>query len=177
MEQNNNIQQQPCGTCRECCWALTIKSNHADEEEKRKVETWISSGQEIKPAGTPCPQMNQSKLKFGCSIHNNEDKPSLCSTYLCAYARGWLGNKTMIRPDRSGVIIDLLEGNKIRITELTHKALESSLVKRQMWSLADKLKNIEGDKTEWTFEIIPKYLMGQGLGVSVPISALSIGRK
>lgn len=167
-------QINSCGMCRACCSALTIEVPQDNEEQSERVKKWISSGEDKKPAGVPCPQMNKNPFKYGCSIHTESTKPALCSEYLCSYARGNLGSDPRLRPDNLGVIVDLLEGNRIRIVEIKDRALESSLVKKTMWKLPQLVEELEG---EWNLEIIPLNLMGSGLGVSVPINKLTIGRK
>ena len=168
-------QKVSCGVCRACCINLTIMSGE-DQEENRKIKTWISSGEEEKPAGVPCPQLNPNKMKLGCSIHANPDKPSVCSTYLCSYAIGVFGNVPVLRPDNLGIIADLYEG-RVRITEIQPKRLESSLVKKTIWKLKEMASRMEG---EWVLEIIPYELMGSKLGTHTPIvpaNKLSIGKK
>lgn len=168
-------QKFSCGTCRACCVNLTILTGE-DPEESRKVKTWVSSGEEEKPAGVPCPQLNPRQMKFGCSIHSNPDKPSVCSTYLCSYAIGVFGNNPLLRPDNLGIIVDIYEG-RVRITEIEKTALNRQLTKKVLWKLQQIASSKEG---EWKMEIIPFELMGTKLGVETPIipaSKLSIGGK
>lgn len=172
----NPTQKLPCGVCRACCSYLTIPAGE-DPEESRKVKTWVSSGEEEKQAGVPCPQLNPNKMKFGCSIHSNPDKPSVCSTYLCGYSLGFLGNELKHRPDNLGIIADVYEG-KIRITEIEKKALERQITKRVIWNLMEKAK--QNNEFEWVLEIIPLELMGTKLGTHTPIVSaekLTIGKK
>jgi len=167
-------QKFSCGLCRGCCCFLTIPAGE-EPEENRKIKTWISSGEEEKQAGVPCPQMEPNKMKFGCSIHSNPDKPSVCSTYLCGYALGFLGPVLSHRPDNLGIIVDVYEG-RIRITEIDKGALERKATKRVMADLEMKAKT-DTSGLDWVWEIIPLELMGTKLGVSVPIAKLSIGAK
>jgi Fe-S-cluster containining protein len=169
-------QRVSCGLCRACCSYLTIPAPE-EPEENRKVKTWISSGKEEKPAGVPCPQLNPNKMKFGCSIHSNPDKPSVCSTYLCAYAIGHLGNDLKHRPDNLGIMADIYEG-KIRIIEIEKKALERQITKRIIWGLMEAAK--QNNDYEWILEIHPLELMGTKMGTQMPIISaekLSIGGK
>lgn len=170
-------QTNSCGACRACCYSLTIKTT-GDEEQDPLIRKWITEGKEEKQPPKPCPQMLTNKMKVGgCSIHNEPTKPSLCNDYLCAYALGYFGTEINIRPDRTGVIIDLLEG-KVRITEIEPKSLEKPLVKRLIW--ASQQIVLENKKEDWFLEIIPYNLMGSGLGTKTPIipaDKLSIGNK
>ena len=167
-------QKISCGLCRACCSYLFIPAGE-EPEENRKIKTWISSGREEKPSGEPCPQLNPNKMKFGCSIHSNPDKPSVCSTYVCGFALGFLGNVINHRPDNLGIIVDVYVG-KIRITEIEKGALERRTTKRVMAELEMKAKT-DPSGLDWEWEIIPLELMGSKLGVSVPIAKLSIGVK
>lgn len=167
-------QKNNCGVCRACCSFLTIPAGE-EPEENRKIKTWISSGEEEKKAGIPCPQLEPNKMKFGCSIHSNPDKPSVCSAYLCGYALGFLGNVLSHRPDNLGIIVDVYEG-RIRITEIDKGALERKTTKAVMSNLEIKAKT-DPSGLDWSWEIIPLELMGTKLGVSVPIAKLSIGVK
>lgn len=168
-------QKYSCGTCRACCIYLTIVEDK-DDEEQRKIKTWISSGEQEKSAGVPCPQLNPNKMKYGCSIHSNPDKPKVCSTYLCSYALGVFGNNLMFRPDNLGVIADLYQG-RVRITEIEKKALERQITKKVIWQLKEIASRMEG---EWVLEIIPYELMGTKLGTHTPVvpaEKLTIGKK
>jgi len=170
-------QKVPCGLCRACCIYLKVPATD-DPEENRRVKTWISSGEEFKKQGTPCPQLNPNKMKFGCSIHSNPDKPSVCSTYLCGFATGMLGSANpMLRPDNLGIIADVLEG-KIRIIEIEKKALDRRITKQVIWGLMEKAK--QNNDYEWVLEIHPLELLGTDMGTQTPIipaNKLSIGGK
>lgn len=176
-EQIQAEQKNSCGVCRACCTFLTIPAGE-EPEENRKIKTWISSGEEEKQAGVSCPQLNPNKMKFGCTIHNNSDKPSVCSSYLCSYALGLLGNNIQHRPDNLGLLIDIYTG-KIRITEIDKGALSRQASKRIIYGLANQATTTK-DTPDWDLEVIPNNLIGTKMGIKTPIVSehkLSIGKK
>lgn len=77
------VRMRSCGPCRACC---TIKG--------------VDDLDPPKPANTPC----ASLCARGCSRYAT--RPESCRTYLCAWRLGLGGSEA--RPDRSGVVVDLV---------------------------------------------------------------------
>lgn len=174
-------QVNTCGTCRACCIYHTIssKTQSDNEDEPERVMKYVSNGEEEKLAGIPCPQLNPNKMKYGCTIHSVPDKPYTCSTYVCAYASGLLGNNIKFRPDNLGVIMDTLEPHKIlRVVEIDNKALDRQLTKRVIWGAMEAVKKTFPGNSGWKLSMVPMNFIGKNLASYTVITPeeLSIGK-
>lgn len=173
-------QVNPCGTCRACCTFHKIEPL-GDEEQLQRIQKHISNGETFKPAGVPCQNLNPNKMhKGGCLIYDVPDKPTVCSTYLCAYAMGALGNDIRTRPDNLGAIFDILEEHKLlRVVEIDKNALNRQYTKRVMWGAMQAVKQTFTGNSGWKLSIIPLNLVGTELAsytVITPAEDLSIGK-
>jgi len=86
---DNPVSGRECGGCTACCTVLKV-----DEPELKK------------PSDQVCPNCTQG----GCKIY--ETRPAICRRFECGWKiLRYLGEEW--RPDRCGVIIDLVEGDQI----------------------------------------------------------------
>ena len=87
--QNKHIL--PCDECKSCCYSLKI---HHEE------------------IGKPAYQWCNKMTKQGCSIY--PDRPKCCKSWFCFWALGMFGNDKSLRPDNSGIVVDI-DANQIKI--------------------------------------------------------------
>lgn len=88
------LAAHPCGACSECC---TVKA--------------VAEIQ--KPEDTPCkhlgrhPPTMDRPSSSGCRIYAK--RPQSCKDYFCAYRFGVLGDGEMLRPDKLGIVFDVVD--------------------------------------------------------------------
>lgn len=74
----------PCDGCQACCTTHRIEVLD-------------------KPHHTAC----EHQCFAGCALHGTPQKPVECAEYACAYRGGLMPGGEALRPDRSGVVVDL----------------------------------------------------------------------
>jgi len=89
--------KRTCGECQLCCKLLPV---HGDLR-RNGVDL---PGNFHKPAGQRCPHQ---RFKKGCAVYGQPLMPRACKLWSCQ----WLKNpqtRDMVRPDRSGYVIDTM---------------------------------------------------------------------
>jgi hypothetical protein len=112
-----------------------------------------------KPIFAPCAHVGTG----GCNIY--PDRPASCRAFNCLWRLGWLGGNEGWRPDRSGLVFDLLQ-SRIQVYQASPAELNLDLVER-IRNLADRVrKKVKVERGVWLYPYGSK--VGHGYDLKPP---------